>query len=117
MSLSNADVQQCQGLLEQKFQQLREDLAQAEQSCQPVSLDQSKVGRVSRVDAIQQQQLAKAGLQALKNELRLVERAQLRVEQGEYGECLECGEDIAVKRLQARPETPYCLECQASLED
>lgn len=38
-------------------------------------------------------------------------RALLRVEDGSYGECLECGADIAPGRLEARPESVLCIAC------
>ncbi len=114
--LNNNDTKQCRKLLERQRQEIDRALRDAEQSSQPVSLDQSKVGRVSRIDAIQQQELARAGCQALKTRRVLVERALQRIADGDYGECLECGEPIEPRRLLARPESTYCLQCQAALE-
>lgn len=39
------------------------------------------------------------------------------MEDGEYGVCESCGEDIGVKRLMARPVTTYCINCKAELEE
>jgi DnaK suppressor protein len=44
--------------------------------------------------------------------LRLIEEAIERISEGTYGECLNCGEEIAQKRLDAIPWTPHCIRCQ-----
>jgi len=44
-------------------------------------------------------------------ELKRIESALKRVETGEYGDCLTCGDEIAKKRLQFDPSTPVCIDC------
>ncbi len=44
--------------------------------------------------------------------LELIDEALVRVEKGEYGECVNCGEPVAEKRLDAVPWARYCLKCQ-----
>jgi DnaK suppressor protein len=86
-----------------------------EQAAAPVDLDQP-FGRLSRMDAIQQQQMARAARAGQKVRLQQVKGALLRVGRGEYGLCVSCDEEIELKRLLARPETPYCIVCQSELE-
>ena len=81
-----------------------------------VELDQSKMGRVSRIDAIQQQQMSAAGRRAQTLRLRQVRAAMERMVAGTYGECLNCEESIGAPRLTARPEAPFCLDCQSRRE-
>ncbi|MGM0578827.1 MAG: TraR/DksA family transcriptional regulator [Myxococcota bacterium] len=98
---------------------LREELAATVEASRSgsaiVDLDQP-IGRVSRVDALQQQSMAKAARQRHEQRLKQVEAALRRIAAGEYGECLRCDDPIAWRRLKARPETPLCLECQAEVE-
>jgi DnaK suppressor protein len=47
-----------------------------------------------------------------RNTLKLIEEALARIQDGSYGECLNCGEDIQQKRLDAIPWAPYCIKCQ-----
>lgn len=54
---------------------------------------------------------AKAGQAA--EELEQVIAARRRLQDGSYGECLDCAEDIDLRRLMALPATPYCTACQA----
>ena len=77
----------------------------------PVELDQQSVGRVSRIDAIQMQEMARAV--ALRREARLgkLRTALARIEDGEYGYCLGCGEEIAAGRLEADPTFTHCVRC------
>lgn len=80
-----------------------------------VSLDQP-IGRLSRIDAIQQQKMAKASRQNHTIRLQQVNAALVVMNAGGYGECRECEEDIGYGRLQARPEAPLCLTCQQAME-
>ena len=95
-------------------QELSRALTGARDQAGTVGLDQSAVGRLSRVDALQHQAMAQA--QERRTELRLaqVENALKRVENGTYGDCLDCGEPIGEARLLARPEAPFCLSCAES---
>ncbi len=47
----------------------------------------------------------------LVREIASVQRALTRIEDGTYGECVRCGDQIAAKRLEARPEAALCIKC------
>ena len=96
--------------------ELKDLLDHAEASTQPVTLDQQSVGRVSRIDAIQQQQMAVANRQQAMNLLKLIAAALARIDDGSYGDCLECGEPIADARLEVQPWAGLCIECQSAQE-
>ncbi len=82
---------------------------------QPVGLDQP-IGRLTRIDAIAQQKMALASRAMQLTRLRLIDAALKSHAEGEYGMCRLCGSDIGWRRLDARPETPFCLDCQEDLE-
>ncbi len=76
-----------------------------------VTFDQQSVGRLSRMDAMQQQAMAMA-TQARRDQSRLRATAALsRMEQGEYGYCINCGDQIAAGRLDFDPTIPNCVTC------
>lgn len=77
----------------------------------PVTLQQDSVGRLSRMDAMQQQQMALAAEQRRKGERARIDAALARVEEGEWGYCLACGEEIAEKRLAHDPSVAKCVGC------
>ena len=81
-----------------------------------VTLDQSAMGRVSRNDAMQQQEMAKAGKRRAELRLQQTEAALERVAEGEYGDCPDCGEPIGFRRLKAMPETIFCVACLSARE-
>ena len=76
-----------------------------------VVLDQSSVGRLSRMDALQQQAMANATCQNRATEMQAIKNALLRLEEGEYGYCDDCGEDIPAKRLELSPTAIKCVGC------
>jgi DnaK suppressor protein len=49
--------------------------------------------------------------------LTLIRAALDRISDGSYGECLNCGKTIGIKRLEALPWTPYCIDCQEKIEN
>ena len=80
----------------------------------PVQLDQQSVGRLSRMDALQVQAMAKAEQERRRTRLRRVEMALERIELGDFGYCTQCEEDIEAKRLDADPTVPLCIKCAQS---
>ncbi len=81
----------------------------------PVDLDEP-IGRLSRMDAIQQQQMTVANRSAYERKLRQIEAALEKLDKGDYGDCRSCEEPVGYRRLKARPETPFCIECQGARE-
>jgi len=76
-----------------------------------VQLDQSAQGRLSRMDAMQQQAMAASQVQRLSAELRKVEAALDRLAAGTFGTCCRCGETMTPERLEADPAAPFCQDC------
>ncbi len=76
-----------------------------------VELDQQSVGRLSRMDALQNQAMANANHARRQAHKTRLKAALKRMEEGEYGYCEDCGEDIAVKRLEFDPAANKCIEC------
>ena len=74
-------------------------------------LDQQAVGRLSRVDAMQQQAMAKALETARLRDLVRIEQALRRLDAGEYGECTACGEPLPDGRLAIDPMAETCVRC------
>jgi DnaK suppressor protein len=76
-----------------------------------VELDQSKVGRLSRMDALQGQQMALATGRRRDAELQRIDAALKRVDAGDFGWCQKCDEPIAPKRLALDPAATWCIGC------
>lgn len=97
--------------LVQRLEQLHAASDSAAESRRPVELDQSSVGRLSRMDALQVQAMAQAAEERRAREAERIKAAIFRIETGYYGYCLVCGEEIAPKRLAADPAATTCIAC------
>jgi len=76
-----------------------------------VELDQTRQGRLSRMDALQQQAVAQASEGRRVLQLKRIAGALERIERGSYGDCVRCGEAISVARLEADPAATLCIDC------
>jgi len=115
--LNQKQIKELRCLLVSSQQALEEQMLSTGSSTKPVTLDQQSVGRVSRIDAIQQQQMAIANQQQADQLLKRIEQALLKINSGEYGTCLQCDEPIAFARLQAQPYATLCIDCQSASEN
>ena len=76
-----------------------------------VELDQSRVGRLSRVDALQIKAMEEASARRRSEERRRIYGALGRIEEGDYGLCIDCEELIPLGRLEIDPSLPRCVLC------
>ncbi len=94
---------------------LRDELIQSRrdsaENVKPVALDQTAVGRVSRIDALQIQHMALETARRREQRLSLIDAALGRIESGEYGFCLDCEEAIDERRLRVDPAALRCIRC------
>jgi DnaK suppressor protein len=96
--------------LETLRDELRVGLIQGEEESRPVAPDRA-IGRLTRQEAIQAQQMSLELRRRRSLQLRQVEQALRRMDAGTFGMCLRCGEEIGTPRLEARPEAHLCLRC------
>ena len=99
-------------LLELRAALLAEEQASAAWRA-PVELDQQSVGRLSRMDAMQQQAMANAEGSRRRADIARIDAALKRIEECEYGWCVSCGEAIAHGRLEIDPSAAKCVTCAA----
>ncbi len=116
MTLSNAFLARQSTELEALKIRLTEELAFFKDASAPVTLDQAQVGRLSRIDAIGQQEMHKAAAVQTEQRLRRVIVALRKLESADYGWCEQCDDAIEPRRLEAQPEVIYCLKCQGASE-
>jgi len=103
-----------QQLLDLKVELKQQEL-QTKADEKPVELDQSMVGRLSRMDAMQIQQMALETSRRRQHQLVKVDAALRRIDSDDYGYCLECDEAIDVRRLKIDPTSTHCIECAEKL--
>lgn len=103
--------------LRQRRTSTLEAIASFESSTRPVELDQTTQGRLSRIDAISQQQMARAGRTHLTIDIARIDAALDRVDKGTFGLCGRCELDIEPARLKADPSLPFCIECLEEVQE
>ena len=105
--------------MRRRLEALRDELdallAGTAEAARPVDLDQP-IGRLSRMDAIQQQSMLAANRTSAVRRRQQVDAALRRIDEDEYGDCENCGDPIDPRRLEARPEAPLCVACQGLRE-
>jgi len=130
--LTNEQVTELKQVLAGLRGELKQLLAATKEGTRPVGLDEP-IGRLTRMDAMQQQSMSAANrrshdlrLQQVNQALNAIERDEYgfwqvnqalnAIERDEYGFCRRCDDPIGYKRLTARPESPYCLGCQDAID-
>lgn len=110
-ALSNLQIDSLKKLLLERQSDLKARDKEGANWRGPVELDQQSVGRLSRMDAMQQQEMAQAEARRRTSDLARIEIALNRMAEGEYGWCAECGEPIAFRRLEIDPAAALCIGC------
>ena len=87
----------------------------SQKTTQPVNLDQSSVGRLSRMDAMQSQAMALESKRRREIQLTRIRAALERIQEGEYGYCAICEEEIDRRRLEVDPANPFCISCASKM--
>jgi len=103
-----------------KLVALRDELESAaetgEQASRVVELDQSRMGRLSRMDALQAQAMSQASGRRREAKLRGITTALAKIDSGDYGYCQSCAEPINPQRLEIEPAALLCIDCAARAE-
>ena len=105
--------------LRKQLEERRDELLQSTQSTSvdraPVELDRAMQGRLSRIDALQQREMALAAQRRRDIELMRIGAALKRMDNDDYGYCVSCDEHIATGRLKSDPAEPLCVDCAADV--
>ena len=108
---NKSEIASIKRLLDSQMIELLRRVEITQEDRKPVELDQSQVGRLSRMDAMQVQEMALEQERRRELEIKRINAALVRISKGEYGFCLKCGEGITPKRLEFDPSTPMCVDC------
>ena len=98
-------------LIQARIHALEQLQEEAQAACGTVNLDQSRVGRLSRMDAMQAQAMNQEAQRRRVREIGRLQAALGAVDTEDYGYCEECGEEIGEGRLMIDPAAPYCIHC------
>jgi DnaK suppressor protein len=111
MKDTSSDLRALRASLVTRLETLRAASETTAENRRPVELDQTSVGRLSRMDAMQVQAMAQAVEARRRGRLQRIDAALKRLEAGDYGYCVSCDEEIPAKRLEVDPATDRCIDC------
>ena len=107
------DAKQAREKLLEEQESLASLRQQSKTARAPVMLDQQAVGRLSRMDALQKQNMELATEHRRQQRLQTIAAALQRIEAGDFGYCIICDEKIAPQRLAFDPAVACCIDCRA----
>lgn len=96
--------------IQEQIKRIQEDIVQLEEDTKPIAPENS-LGRVSRMDAINNKSVAEESLRQAKSKLIRLEEAAVNIKQADFGLCQQCKEAIAFERLIFMPESRRCMKC------
>ena len=109
--MSKINLSEFKLLIEGNLKELRKEGELGKDSQKIVELDQQSVGRLSRMDALQSQAMAQAQKRRRTAMKVVLEAALKRIDEGEFGFCDDCGDEIGQSRLMANPAITKCISC------
>ena len=102
-------------LIKKKIEKLHKKIAGYEDMSAPVAPENS-IGRISRMDAINNKSVFEASLRKAKTELGALQKALFTLDQDDFGICKGCRTEIQWQRILIKPDSPYCIHCAKRLK-
>jgi len=97
-------------LLEREITKTEKVIAEYKESAAPIAPDDA-IGRVSRMDAINNRTIVEAALRTAEQKLIKLKHMQDNLDSPDFGNCARCGNKIPTGRLILKPESPFCVRC------
>ena len=104
------DIEEIRVKIRNEISKTEHVITDYEELTKPVSPD-AAIGRVSRMDAIQNKSIAEAALRQARDKLNKLKYALSNVDKPDFGLCARCGQAIPIGRIILKPESPYCVRC------
>ena len=108
--MTSGEKKKLKKIIEERIESTRKDIEELEELVKPIPLDAS-IGRISRMDAINNKTINESSLREKKQELKKLERALENAESEKFGICTKCGNEIPFGRLEYMPHTTRCVNC------
>ena len=112
----NKDIKSLRFALESLKQEVINHKEKASKSIAPVELDQQRIGRLSRMDALIAKETASAAQKRRILQIKKIDSALNRIDNDEYGFCINCGDEISQERLKQDLATAICIDCARSIQ-
>ncbi len=108
--MTHNQIEKIEEIIHQNLEYLSTEISELEELTKPIPLDAS-IGRISRMDAINNKSINEAALRVKKKLIKRLERTLDRLNEKDFGVCQKCGKEIPFGRLEYMPHTTRCVEC------
>ncbi|MDR9415841.1 MAG: TraR/DksA C4-type zinc finger protein [Gracilimonas sp.] len=108
--MTSEEKSKLKNIVEERIKETTSDIEELRELVKPIPLDAS-IGRISRMDAINNKTINEASLREKKKQLQKLKRAQENLEKDNFGKCTKCGDEIPFGRLEYMPHTTRCVKC------
>lgn len=108
--MTNSEKAKLKEIISSRIEETKEEIIELQELVKPIPLDAS-IGRVSRMDAINNKTINESSLREKQQQLKKLERAKDNTESDTFGNCTKCGEEIPFGRLEYMPHTTRCVKC------
>ena len=99
-----------QGKLLTEINSTQKKIAEYSELCKPIAPENS-IGRISRMDAINNKSVVQAALREAKNKIQQLKVMQSKITDEDFGTCIKCKQLIPLGRLMIRPHSKFCVNC------
>jgi DnaK suppressor protein len=108
--MDSAQREEIREKISRAIEETEKDITALEELTKPIAPDNA-IGRLSRMDAINNRSINQAQLNTSRSKLIMLKKAMERVDESEFGICADCGEPIPVGRIMIMPEANLCVRC------
>lgn len=108
--MTQKEKQQLTVVIKERISETTSDIEELTELTKPISLDNS-IGRLSRMDAINNKAINEKALRDKKKMLQQLEKTLERIDEKDFGICTKCGDEIPFGRLEYMPYTTRCVKC------
>ena len=108
--MKEAEKEKIKEMIALKIVKVEAKIANYEDMAQPISPENS-IGRLSRLDAINNKSVVEAALRKAKENLAALKSALENIHKDNFGICKSCNSEIPIGRIVLAPESPYCVNC------
>ena len=96
--------------IEKSIKETKKDISKLKELTKPIS-PENAIGRVSRMDAINNKSVNEAALRSAINKLNLLDSALQRINNKDFGLCIRCKNEIPIQRILLMPQSNRCVHC------
>ena len=108
--MNKQDLNMAKESIEKSIKETKKDISNLKELTKPIS-PENAIGRVSRMDAINNKSVNEAALRSAINKLNLLDSALQRINNKDFGLCIRCKNEIPIQRIILMPQSNRCVHC------